>query len=138
MISLADRNFAPVLLGSVRPDEPHPELTASALTIRRDKRLRRLAKSAAYQLRHLGDMAAVEFFLSRAALASNGGADPAAWLEAQVQNIKLEQSLTREEHSRMAARIEDSADKDGHKQKNAYIPGQSHIGGTVFDRGVLP
>lgn len=138
MISLADRKFAPVRLGSVGPDEPPPGLTAIVLALRGNKRLRRLAKSAVYQLRHLGDMAALEDLLSRAALASIEGADPAAWLEAQVQNIQLEQSLTREEHARMAARIEDSADKNGHKQKDTYIPGQSHMGGAVFERGALP
>jgi hypothetical protein len=77
---------------------------ADVQAARRNKRLRSLAKSAAYQLRYLIDKAAMESFLCRAALVAMEGASPTEWLEAQVQLIKEEQTATRTEHALMASR----------------------------------
>ncbi|MDQ0591005.1 hypothetical protein [Variovorax paradoxus] len=99
------RRFARVVLGAPEADEPHPSVVAETLAVRRDKRLRGLAKRATYQLRYLIDVAAFEHFLSRAALVALEGENPAAWLEAQARDICQEQALTRDEHARVALRV---------------------------------
>lgn len=100
-----DRYFPCVLLGATGEDQPRPWVIADVQAARRDKRLRSLAKSATHQLRYLIDIAALESFLSRAALVAVKSESPAAWIEAQVQVIKAEQEATRVEHARMASRI---------------------------------
>lgn len=94
----------PVALGTEGP-EPHPELVANLLVLRSDKTVRRLAKVAACQQRYLCDLSGFEHFLSSAALKAIEGADPVAWLEEKVLEIKREQVATRAEHALMTARL---------------------------------
>lgn len=82
----------------------HPATVACVSEIRSSKAARALAKSAAYQLRHLVDVSAFEHFLNSAAMASvEHGVDPRAWLAARVHELKLEQEISRDEQSRMRA-----------------------------------
>lgn len=96
------RYFPCVPLGATGADEPHAWVIADVQAARRNKRLRSLAKSASHQLRNLIDAAAFESFLCRAALVAMEGADPAAWIEAQVRAIADELAATRAEHARIA------------------------------------
>lgn len=99
MNAAGDRFFASVSLA--RPEEQlHPSITALVREVRRSKSMRQLAKSATFQLRHLVDISAFEFFLNGAAMAAaEYGVDPLTWLEARVQEIKREQELSREEQA---------------------------------------
>lgn len=104
MNAMAERKFPPLVLGD--EPAPHPELARTLLQIRRDKAVRKVARHAAQQLRHLCDITAFESFVSRAAIvAIEQGISPVEWLLAQVDSIKREQSVTREEHAVMAQRI---------------------------------
>lgn len=104
-MNFVSERYFPRVLGGTGSDEPHPLAISNVQAASRNKRLRALAKRAAHQLRHLTDIAALESFLSRAALVAMKGANPAVWLEAQVQAIKAEQEMTRVEHARMASRL---------------------------------
>lgn len=91
------RRFEPVALGVA---ELHPLLVERIQSVRKNKRVRSLAKSAAHQLRHLIDLAAVEMYLNCAAMAQlEQNVDASQWLENQIKGILAEQVQTRNEHA---------------------------------------
>lgn len=138
MISAGNRFFSSVPLA--RPEEPlRPDMVAWIAEVRASKPVRTLAKSAAFQLRYLVDVAAVEDFLNSAAIASAElGVDPRVWLQARVEEIKREQVISREEHSRITARIGSLAHNGGTKQTDSDAEKHSHAVGSSFRRGVRP
>jgi hypothetical protein len=136
--SAGNRFFSSVPL--VRPEEPLcPEMVAWIAEVRASKPVRVLAKSAAFQLRYLVDVAAFEDLLNSAAMASAElGVDPRVWLQARIEEIKREQVISREEHSRITARIGSLAHEGGTKQTDSDGATHFHVVGHVSHSGVRP
>jgi hypothetical protein len=110
VISAGNRFFSSVPLACAE-EQPHPAITALIREVRRSKSMRQLAKSAAFQLRHLVDVAAFEYFLNGAAMAAaEQGVDPHGWLEARVRELKQEQETSREEQARINERTHSPQD----------------------------